>query len=527
MRRALLVGAVAVALLGAVAAFAVASRGDIRTEVVEVPAPRGRILDRHGTVLAVDRTDTGPGTDTDTGPAGPARTYPYGDLMAHVLHDVEQRPEVAGTPGRIVYEVDEGGTPIRERTEERVAPVPGRDVTLTLDVDLQHVVEEALAAEVARRTGVVDDGCYLVDEGGDPTGCDPQSAASVVLAPTTGEVLALASYPGFDLDGGGPPTPDAALVASPPASTIKPFTAHGGLVAGLITPTTVHQDTGLYRYHPDCAVDGPEGAGCSARNPGGTANGPVDLRDALAVSSDTYWYSLADRSWRDRADLGEEVLQEAVGAWGFGAPTGIDLEDEDPGAVPTPSDGTGDAVWTSATSGALAVGQGGVRATPLQVAVAYGGLATGGVLRTPHVVVDAPGDGREVDLPPEWADALRGGLDDAVARGTAAIGFAGHDLAACPVAGKTGTAQEDGRNDTSWFAATSGDRLAMATVVDGAGYGARAAVPVTRRVADAVAAAGCDPTAIGTVDPAPAGGAIDVDAALAAFVPDTATASPS
>lgn len=507
----------------------------------------------------------------------PARRYPYGALAAHVLGYVaapsqydEGLPEAAsvvgragvertwdtdlrGRPGRIVYEVDDQGRPVRELTDRRVEPQPGRDVYLTIDIDVQYALEQALATEVQGRRGVVDGGCPTSAEG-----CDPPGAAGVVLDPRDGAVLALASYPTYDpaLFAGGisareyqaltPEAGDAPMFDRAttgqyaPAATIKPFTAHAALAAGLVAPGETYQDTGVHLYDPDCDVSTLPSR-CAAQNRGATAHGAVDLRAALAVSSDTYWYRLGDQAWQHRDAIGEEALQDGLAAWGFGRETGVDLGHEAAGRVPTPAWlvefsralngdtelGREAGTWRTGTSGNLAVGQGDLLVTPLQLASAYGGLARSGERFVPRVVLrvtdHASPDGRVVTEPepappvavePGWGAALLGGLADATTAsyGTARAVFGGFDQTACPVAGKTGTAQVAGKDDTSLFAAVAPApspgqeaRLAVAVVVEGAGFGASAAGPAVRRVLDAT---GCDPAAAPT---APLGGWFTVD----------------
>ncbi len=695
-RRGVAVAAVAlVVVVGlAVAAVAVVRRGGgaadgRRTETVPVEAPRGRILDRSGTVLVedgsvlqvraerqvaaglaedersalldalalvlvADREDRfpagsgvatgapitaerlGDALDGDTADVvlaagvGPSvrdaveaspeqfpgitvapvggRVYHYGALAAHVLGylgrvteaEREERSdedlpvdavvgragieaardaELRGEPGRIVYEVDAAGRRVRELVDQREEPTRGRDVYLTIDIDLQYLVEQGLAAEVERRRGVLDgSGCAI------EPGCEPTGAASVALDPRNGEVLALASYPTYDpslfVDGistvdydaladedrrdeHGSPLLDRGIGGQyAPGATIKPFVAHAGLAAGLLTPTDVYEDTGVHRFTPDCPVE--VDSSCAATNVGRTPHGPIDLADSLRVSSDTYFYALGDRAWRQRDALGEEVLQEGVEAWGFGAPTGLDLLGDVGGRVPTPRwlmdfsrELNGDTeqareagTWTPGTNGNLAAGQGDLLVTPIQLAQGYATLANGGTIWRPQLVLQTtayasaddvaviePDATGEVDLPPDWRDPIVEGLDGVTKApdGTATRLFQGFDQTPCPVMAKTGTARVTGKDDTSLFAAvapTPGPGresvIALATVVEHAGHGVDAAGPHARRVLEPFAAAGCDatalddPTAFGGPDgpyAAPLGGRIDVADAIASFTP--------
>ncbi len=536
-----------------------------------------------------------------------ARTYAYGALAAHVLGYTgrateEERDrldlpdgietvgksgieramdaELRGEPGRVVYELDDDGQRVRELTDLRTEPTRGRDVYLTLDINLQYLVEKGLAAEVERRRGRVDSGCYLGN------GCDPQGAASVAVDPRNGEVLAMASYPTYDpmLFAGGVSVSDWEAIADDergdehrfpllnraisgqyaPASTLKPFTAYAALATELITPAETYDDTGIYRYRADCPIE-QEDNSCSARNAGATPHGAVDLADALRVSSDTYFYALGDESWRARDRIGEEALQEGIEDWGFGAPTEIDLVGEQSGRVPTPtwrrefSDRINADTpemaeeagrWTPSVSGNLAVGQGDALVTPLQLASGYAALANGGTIWRPRLVgqttayggpadvtVPEPEATGEVELPAGWRDPMIAGLDGVTKGpgGTATTAFSGFDQSDCPVMGKTGTGQATGRNDSSLFVAvaptpTEGREsvIALATVFQEAGFGASAAVPLARRVLEPLASVGCDLARFGAADSpftAPLGGWFDVAGAQAEYIPPEAATS--
>ncbi|HEU5151891.1 MAG TPA: penicillin-binding transpeptidase domain-containing protein [Iamia sp.] len=527
-----------------------------------------------------------------------ARTYPYGPLAAHVLgylgraseeererHDLPDGVEMVGKtgvertwdaelrgePGRVVYQLDDSGRRVRELTDLRTDPTPGRDVHLTIDIDLQYLAEKGLAAEVERRRGVVDPGCPGAG------GCDPPGAAAVAVDPRDGAVLALASYPTYDpmLFAGGVSRADWAVLLDEagdhplldrasagqvaPGSTLEPFTAHAFLAEGLVTPDEVYEDTGVHRFTADCPVE-PADERCSASNAGSVAHGPVDLEDALRVSSDTYFHALGQEAWEAKDRIGDDAVPRDLVAWGFGTRTGIDLAGEAAGRIPTPEwlrafaeqlhpDDPARAEeagrWTARTSGTLATGQGDVLVTPIQLATAYAGLANGGTLWRPHLVlrttdpapaspsesVTEPEALGEIDLPAAWRDPIVAGLDGVTKApgGTATTAFGGFDQSTCPVMAKTGTAHVAGRDATSLFAAvaptpTAGrdSTVALAVVVEGAGFGTSAAVPVARRVLEPYAAAGCtvDPFgAPGSLWEAPHGGYFDVVAAVAEFVP--------
>ena len=535
------------------------------------------------------------------------RQYRYGALLAHVLGYVgsitedeldreqnDEKPyendddigktgieagmerELRGTPGETVYEVDARNRPIRTISERE--PVAGRDVYLSIDINMQYLVEKGLAAEIERRRGVQDNGC--------PDGCDPKGAASVAIDPRNGQVLAIASYPTYDpnLFVGGISREDYDAISDEdrgdqhnfpllnraiagqyaPGSTFKLFSSFAALDNQLITPDERYNDTGIYRYSADCPIE-QEDNNCSARNAGSTPHGAVNLTDALRVSSDTYYYALGDESWRSRDRIGEEAMQHSMKKWGLGEPTGIDLPGELSGRIPTPtwlrefSDriNAGNPAmaeeagrWTPGVSGNIMVGQGDILLTPLQLAQGYATLANGGTIWKPQLVLQVTDYGAptnvevtepeatgHVDLPAEWRDPMIAGFDGVTKGpgGTATTGFRDFDQSQCPIAGKTGTAQVNDKSDSSLFAAFAptpapgrDSVIAMASVFQEAGFGAAAAVPLTRRVLEPFASVGCDITrfgAEGSLFEAPLGGWFDVNEATAEYIPPEATTS--
>ncbi|MGH8974782.1 MAG: penicillin-binding transpeptidase domain-containing protein, partial [Acidimicrobiia bacterium] len=424
----------------------------------------------------------------------PRRHHPYGALAAHLLgttgaeggtSGVERLLDatLAGRPGADRLEVDSRGRVVRRL--DRDPPVPGGDVHLTVDVDVQAGAEGALAERMAAAR---------------PLHPAPGGAV-VALECTSGDVLALASAPGFDpaaqpLAGPGSgvspeqqhsPLVNRALASLyAPGSTFKPVTALAGLAAGAVTPATAVIDGGSYAV-----------GGRVFRNAQGRSYGRVDLARALAVSSDVYFYALGHRLHEGD---GDGPLQAAARRLGFGAATGIDLGPEAAGRVPGPewrraASQRGlfpDPRWYPGDSVNLAIGQGDLLVTPLQLAVAYAGLAEGGPRPRPHVTAGAPGGppAGEV-LGAGRADAVVAGLRAAVTspEGTAAHAFEGFSVPGVEVWGKTGTAQRAGRSDTSLFAGVAragGHCVSVVAVVEEAGFGSAVAAPVVRRVIEAL-----------------------------------------
>lgn len=528
-----------------------------------------------------------------------ARAYRYGALLAHVLgyvgpvseEDLElfespQKPyepdhsagkagiertlerDLRGVPGVKVYEVDARGRRVREVVERRREPVPGDDVYLTIDIDLQYLVEVGLAAEVERRRRA-----DAADCGAD--GCDPPGAAAVAIDPRDGQVLAMASYPTFDpsLFTGGISSADYEAIASPeraeehrnpltnraiggqyaPGSTFKLFSSYAALATSLVTPEYVYQDTGVYYFSQPCSS-----SLCRKQNAGMDAKGAVDLARALTVSSDTYFYRLGHESWLRKDQLGEDGLQRQMEVWGLGEQTGIDLPGEAAGRIPTPAwqrtfaeslyDDPADQEeygrWLAGTSANTAIGQGDVLTTPLQLANGYATFANGGTTWRPQLVLQVspfgtqtarrvlePEKTGQVPFAPGWREAILTGLDQVTkpgTGGTASATFQGFDQSACAVAGKTGTAQATDKDDSSLFVAfapSTAPRIAISAIFEQAGFGSSAAVPFVRRVLEPLAAAGCDVAALGgegSPTQAPLGGWVDVDAAIEAFQPPVA-----
>ena len=469
----------------------------------------------------------------------PIRRYPHGALAAHVLGRLHGAPGpgqvdrggatgveaaydevLAGRAGERRVEVDSTGRPVR--SVDGRAPVPGRDLRLTLDLGAQMAAEQALADGMARARA-----------GGPGGGGVPAPGGAVVaLDVRDGSVLALASAPTFEPAGlagrirsdtwaalndpaaHAPLTNRALQGLYAPGSTFKPVTALAALAAGIITPAAVIDDRGTYRL-----------GGRRLQNAQGRAYGQVDLTRALAVSSDVYVYGLGDRLARlPGGTTADGPIQTIAGQLGFGRPTGIDIGPEASGRVPGPLSrreaherrpaAVPDGRWYPGDNVNLAIGQGDLLVTPLQLATAYATLATGLVPPTPRVVADdggaatpaAPGAapatgpappaagalGSErppTGLDPAARQAVRAGMQGAVANreGTAAAAFAGFPLDRVPVEGKTGTAQVNGKADTSLFAAVApadDPQFVVVAIVEESGFGSVVAAPIVRKVVE-------------------------------------------
>jgi penicillin-binding protein 2 len=240
----------------------------------------------------------------------------------------------------------------------------------------------------------------------------------------------------------------------------------------------------------------------------------VNVTQALTVSSDVFYYWLGERFWDGRGRYGPAPIQDTARSLGMGDYTGIDLpfesngrvddpagrerlHKENPSVFPYPD-------WYTGYNLNMAVGQGDTAITPLQLANAYASFVNGGTVYAPQVgdaVLDRQGQelrkvepkvARRTELPQSIKDTLHAGFRGVVfdPKGTAAGAFSGFPLAQFPVAGKTGTAEVGGKQDTSLFTAyapAENPRYVIAVVLEEAGLGASAAAPVARRILEGIA----------------------------------------
>ena len=398
-----------------------------------------------------------------------------------------------GTPGEVRVEVDAAGQPVGRGVVSSVAPSPGSNVETSIDSGTQRALEDALRTRT-KLNGLA------------------EGAAGVALDPRTGEVLAIASFPSFDPGAftDGRPKDIARLYRDPlrplfdrttqgsypAASTFKAITGAAALQERVVTPDTALDSPGVITLYDQ-----------EFQNYGQQWHGNITMPVALEVSSDTFFYQVADNFFR-RAD---SPLQEWSTRFGLGSPTGIDLPQgaEAPGVVPTPAwkrqtfsgpeFGEIDRIWKPGDTIQLAIGQNFLEVTPLQMARAYGAIANGGELVTPTLVrrVVSPSgreernllaarERRDVGLSESTIETLQAGLYRATngGGGTATAVFGGLPADA-KVAGKTGTAEVPPKQDHSWFvgyAPAEDPEIVVAVVVEHAGTGANAAAPAVCQV---------------------------------------------
>ncbi|MEZ5465884.1 MAG: penicillin-binding protein 2 [Lysobacteraceae bacterium] len=450
------------------------------------------------------------------------RRYPYGELFAHVIGYVGRLDErdLAGMSGQEIddydgtthigksgiekhYETELHGTVGFERVEinaegrvlrviERQPAVPGRDLFLSIDADLQAAVEAAF---------------------------EGQPGAAVAVDPGNGEVLALLSLPSYDPNDfvyGISQRDYSALLANPgrplfnralsggyePGSTLKPFIGLAGLELGLRRPTDRVLSTGAYKL---------PGQDREYRDYRRGGHGWVDLKEALAQSVNTYFYELA-------VDLGIDRMGAYMATFGFGERSGIDLDGEATGILPSREWKLRNRqqVWFPGETVIAGIGQGFWVVTPLQLAEGLAMLANGGV-RYPLHLLRAVREGYDtpvtpLQMPPPPASVvkspanLRAVQDGMVAVVHGATGTAHRIIgldAPYTIAGKSGTAQRVSRtgdesikvDDLPFelrhralfvaYAPAEAPEIAVVVVVEHGGSGSAAAAPVARRILDA------------------------------------------
>ena len=450
------------------------------------------------------------------------RSYPYGELGSHVVGyigrinqaekeaidgsedegnyrgtdyigklGVEQsfEQQLHGTTGVDQVETSAGGRAVRKLATSPATP--GNTVMLSLDIKLQKLVEDMF---------------------GDRRG------ALVALDPKTGDVLAFVSKPTFDpnlfVDGIDTeswqalsesldkPLLNRALRGTyPPGSTYKPFMAMAALQTGKRTSATIIQDNANYTF-----------GNHTFRSHGDHGLGPVDMYKSIVKSSNVYYYSLAN-------ELGVDVMHDFMKPLGFGQITGIDINGEVRGVLPS-QDWKRKAYkkaeqqrWYPGETISLGIGQGYNTFTMLQLAQATAILANNGIKHKPRLVIgtqdsvtremrplaaEAPQD---LGYKPEHVELIRRALVGVTQEGTSARVFAGAGYLS---GGKTGTAQAvtigqkdkyDGKKLEEFqrdhalymaFAPADNPRIALAVVVENAGFGAAHAAPIARRVFDYV-----------------------------------------
>ncbi|WP_395680624.1 penicillin-binding protein 2 [Dokdonella sp.] len=444
------------------------------------------------------------------------RSYPLGEEFAHTVgyvgrideNDVARldKGDYAGTThigktgierfyedrlhGEVGYEkveVNADHRPLRV-LPDRLAPKPGENLYLTIDSRLQEATEAAF---------------------------EGRAGAAVAIDPRNGEVLAMVSVPSFDpnpfvngiasadyaalLDADDKPLLNRLLRGNyAPGSTMKPFVGLAGLELGLRVPSDTVLSTGEF-FIP--------GQSRAYRDDVRGGQGRVDLVQAIAKSVNTYFYSLA-------LDMGIDRFSSALGRFGFGQQTGIDLMGEGSGVLPSREwkRARFNQPWYPGETVIAGIGQGYWVVTPLQLANAVAIIAARGVPHTPHllravqrgldapleVLPAAPQRPSAIEKPADWA-AVQQGMVEVVRSGTARGIDAGFPY---PIAGKTGTAERYSRTGTEWtsisaspierhqvlfeaFTPADDARIAVIVALEAGRSGAHDAAPIARKMLDA------------------------------------------
>lgn len=421
-------------------------------DVTTIFASRGIITDLNGTVLAenVARDD---GTVI--------RYYPYQSLAQvigyvsypkkdanGIYYDTnetgvsglegEYDAILAGKNGSILTESDALGH-VRSQGS-MVPPEEGKTLKLSIDESLQTPFARAVAT-------VVEEMRFL-------------AGAGVIMDVDTGALRAMVSYPTYDpnvIASGGPAGTISEYKNSSghpflnhavqgvyaPGSIVKPLIAAGALTDGVITPQTVINDPG------SLSLDDPYNPGKKFIYTGWKALGPVDVKKAIAWSSDIFFYTVGG-GYKNQRGLGIDRLDYWYQAFGLGTTTGIDLAGEASGVVPSPDwkQKTFDEQWYLGDTYFTAIGQYAMQVTPVQMVRAIAAIANGGTLFTPTLTADATPTSTKVPVDEAQLDIVRGGMRLGV---TSALATA-INLPYVSVAAKTGTAQAGAKNqyDNSW-----------------------------------------------------------------------------
>lgn len=417
---------------------------------------------------------------------GQAANYRGTDHIGKAGLEKSYEFEMHGVSGFESVEVDAGGRGIRVLS--RTPPVSGNNLNLTVDAKLQQVAETAFG----KRRG-----------------------ALVAIDPSNGEILALVSMPTYDpnlfVDGirsddwdvlntdiNKPLLNRAIYGTYPPGSTFKPFMALGALTAGKRTPQQAISDPGYFNFGNHTFRDDKKGG-----------HGMVNMYASIVHSCDTYYYTLAN-------DWGINGIADFMGKMGFGSKTGIDIDGESRGILPSEEwkqrrfKRPEQQKWYAGETISIGIGQGYNSYTMMQLAQATAILANNGVGYKPHLVrsiSDVRSGGvreiplekaHEVALKPEHIEVIKNAMIGVNKEGTGTKAFAGAKYVA---AGKTGTAQVFSLNGGNYshggtkeflrdhalfiaFAPADKPKIALAVIVENAGFGATSAAPITRQVFD-------------------------------------------
>lgn len=450
----------------------------------------------HDTVLAIEEAERElPGVYLAS---SLVRKYPYAEILAHVLgytspvtaEELEKESSLAvtdttgkqgiekiydaslrGQHGLTYTEVNASG---KQKTNLGTKPaIPGEDITLTINVDLQKFIYGLFSEK---------------NERAKQSRGDPLRGAAIVLDPNSGAVRALVSYPSHDPNIFSQPSlrSHAASIFQDPAtplfnravdgmypsgSTIKPFLAAAALEEGVITPQTTVYSTGGITVGPWHFADWKAGG-----------HGITNVTKALSESVNTFFYMVAG-GLDGNPGLGIDRATTYLKSFGWGTKTGIDLPSEAAGFLPSPD-------WKLKTTGQpwyigdtyhLGIGQGDVLVTPLQIAAATGAIAQGKYWFTPHLI-EGSITKRLIPIRSEYVRVVQEGMRQAVINGSS------RSLSTLPMllAGKTGTAQIGGTEKThAWFTSFGpykNPTYVVTILLEEGGAGDKDAVPIAKEI---------------------------------------------
>ena len=435
------------------------------------------------------------------------RTYANNELAVHVLgyvgevseYEMKKNPSpelkvgsfvgkfglerfydnvLRGKDGSYREEVDVAGRVVQ--TLDKIPPIPGQGLVLTIDANLQREVEKITDEHLS----------YLRSSGFAP---NAYAAAVIALDPRTGEVKALVSRPGFNPnlfvngisskdwqainDNPYDPMSDKVIAGEyPPGSTFKIVTGSAALETGKVTPEELIFDSGQHWLIP-------------MRNSEGEALGWINFHRALAASDNVYFYEMGNR-------VGIDILQKYSKMFGLGKTTGIDLYDENEGIVASQEykRKVFDEDWYLGDTFNAAIGQGFNLATPLQIAMMFSAVAENGEMFKPHLVKKIlnddgslvkefkPEKSGTLNISPNTLRLLRNGLEAVAQEGGTAAQMSNLPVA---VAGKTGTAENPHGKDHGLFAAyapAENPSIVIVAVIPQGGYGSVSAAPIVKRI---------------------------------------------
>ncbi len=408
------------------------------------------------------------------------------DFIGRSGLEAEYEEDLRGQPNKIAILVDSDNKILNTVIAKESRS--GNNLTISIDSDLQKLLTDVLKNKIAETNS--------------------SGAAAVVLDARSGEILALVSLPSFDnnvftnnLSGKNYQTiiknqnwsefNRAIGGIYPSGSTIKPFIAAAALEENIISPETKIDDTLGYiqipnQYNPDIIYTYRDWK----------AHGWVDLRKAIAWSANVYFYQIGG-GYKNIQGLGIERIKKYLNIFGFGSLLGIDLPGESEGLTPDPiwKKTNKNEDWYTGDTYNVSIGQGDVLVTPLQMAAAIAAIANDGTLWQPKIVSKiTDSDGKIVkEFKPKIIrdnimdknnlQIVREGMREAVTEGSA---YFLKDLP-IKVAGKTGTAQVTNtfKKTNAWFtgfAPYDNPSITLAIVIEGAGEGSTAAVPVAKEV---------------------------------------------